>query len=113
MNQFTGIKENLMKVRDLFKALLDILEAEGDFEINYARNELGTNIILIDAALNDDAADLTETFAEIKRSYQSMYPSHGGLTDFFIWRDDFAQRQKANQPLDKIKEELNAILTIN
>jgi hypothetical protein len=108
MNQFTGVNE-LSRVRELFKALLDILETEGDYEVDYARDELKNNIIMIDETLKNDAADLKATFLEIGRSYQSMYPPRGGLTDFFVWRDDFEERRKANQPLDQIKENLKNI----
>jgi hypothetical protein len=112
MNQFTGVND-LSRVREFFKALLDILETEGDYEIDYAQNELKNNISLIDEALKNDAADLRAIFSEIRRSYQSMYPPHGGLTDFFVWRDDFEERRKANQPLDQIKENLKDIFTHN
>jgi hypothetical protein len=84
-------------------------QVKSGYEVDYARDELKNNIIMIDETLKNDAADLKATFLEIGRSYQSMYPPRGGLTDFFVWRDDFEERRKANQPLDQIKENLKNI----
>lgn len=33
---------------------------------------------------------------DIKESCRRYFPSHGGLTDFFIWRDDFNERKEVN-----------------
>lgn len=112
MTDFFGVKNNLSKVKDLFRDLLRILESEGDSETLYARRELFKNIRIIEDALHHDPnpADLHAIFTEVKESYQRMYPPRDGLTEFFIWRDDFDERLKANEPLDSIKERLKAIL---
>lgn len=38
-----------------------------------------------------------------------MYPARGGLTDFYVWRDDFDERINANKPLNTVKDELKVI----
>lgn len=108
------IKKDLARVGDLFRSLLYILENEGDDQVDYARNELRNNIRLIETVFGSapNQADLNEILTEIKESYQRMYPPRGGLTEFFIWREDFDQRLRANQPLDRIKDELKVILKV-
>lgn len=105
----------LNKVKVLFYDFLKILQVEGDNNVSYAKNELSVNIKKIEYALsNVDSPnmDVNLIFNEVQNSYKSMYPPHGGLTEFFIWREDFDERVKANEPLDKIKEELRKILEI-
>jgi hypothetical protein len=105
----------LIKIKALFSSLSEILNLEGDSSINYAKNTLIDNIERIEYALGNIDSDKIDTcllFNEVKDSYKSMYPPHGGLTEFFIWRDDFDERVRANRPLDRIKEELRLILEI-
>jgi hypothetical protein len=112
MNNSIGQSKELIQLKDLFQELLRILETEGDQEVHYAKSELRKDIQMIEDILNHNSADLNEVFLEVKESYQSMYPPRGGLTDFFIWREDFEERRKANQPLNHIKDELNKILGV-
>jgi hypothetical protein len=107
-NSLVSVKD-LERIKDLFKKLLYILATEGDNELNYSKNELSANIMLLEEVLGKEKADRNEIFATIKESYQSMYPPHGGLSDFFVWREDFEERRKANQPLKAIKKELDTI----
>ncbi|MBC8947155.1 hypothetical protein Xind_03705 [Xenorhabdus indica] len=39
-----------------------------------------------------------------------MFRSYGGFAEYFIWRDDFNERVKANEALDKIKNYINHII---
>lgn len=107
----SGAKERISIIKDLFKEMLSILETEGDAEVDYAKKELRKNILRIEDVLNNNTA-LDKIFDEIKESYQSMYPPHGGLTEFFVWRDDFEERLQANQALDNIKNELKEIMSM-
>ena len=109
---YSGGKKRICVVKDLFKKLLTILETEGDAEVDYAKKELRKNILMIEDILKNNTADLDKVFDEIKESYQSIYPSHGGLTEFFVWRDDFEERLNANLPLDNIKKELKEIMSL-
>ena len=112
MTDFGKIQNDLARVRDLFQDLLDILVNEGHAEVHYACNELRNNVLLIEEAFDRESnqVDLNETFNEVSENYYRMYPPRGGLTEFFIWREDFDERLKANHLLDHIKNELNAIL---
>ncbi len=103
-------KERISRIKDLFTELLRLLETEGGAEVDYAKKELQRNVLMIEAVLSDITVDFDKVFDEVKASYHSMYPPHGGLGDFFVWRDDFEERVKANQPLDNVKNELKEIL---
>ena len=113
MKDFQEIKIILNRVKELFQQLLLILENEGDYEVNYAKNELAQNIRVLEGVLsnNVDAAEAQEVLGQIKTSYKSMYPPRGGLSDFFVWREDYEERLKANKQLDDIQSELRDILT--
>jgi len=98
--------------KNLFNELLGILEVEGDAEVDYAKNELRKNILMIEDAFNNNTFGLDEIFDEIKANYRRIYPPHGGLTEFFVWREDFEERRQANLTLDSIKNELEEILDV-
>lgn len=65
---------------------------------------------LLTSSLKKDNNCDKKTLEAIKEIYKSLYPSHGGLTDFFIWRDDVEERRKENRCLDEISDELWNIL---
>lgn len=114
MKSFEEIKRILIRVKELFQQLLFILEREGDFEVNYAKDELAKNIRMLDGVINNmvDVAEAQEVLGQIKTSYMSMYPPRGGLSEFFIWRADFEERINANKDLDNIQNELKKILEL-
>lgn len=80
-------KERISRIKDLFTELLSLLETEGGAEVDYAKKELQRDILKIEEVLSNIAVDFDKVFDEVKASYHSMYPPHGGLTDFFLWRD--------------------------
>ncbi len=104
------IKGRISRIKDLFRELLRLLETEGGAEVDYAKKELQRNVLMIEKVLSHRTVDFEKVFGEVKASYHSMYPPHGGLIDFFVWRDDFEERVKANQPLDNVKDELKIIM---
>jgi hypothetical protein len=106
------VKNDLSTVGKLFEELLCILETEGNGEVSYAKQQLKFNISQINEVMQQDVdeAGLTALFDDIKTSYKSMFPPRSGLTESFIWREEFNERLKANQCLDKIKEKLRLIL---
>lgn len=112
MKDFQEIKIILNRVKELFQQLLLILETEGDDEVNYAKNELAQNIRVLEGVLsnNFDGIGAEEVLDEVKTRFKRMYPPRGGLSDFFVWREDYEERLKANKYLDDIQSELREIL---
>jgi hypothetical protein len=100
-----------LKILNLSKELLGILEREGKGEVNFAIRELTYMIDVLTNNLKKDNICDKKVLEEIKEIYKGLYPPHGGLTDFFIWRDDIEERRKENHCLDRISDELWNMLT--
>lgn len=47
---------------------------------------------------------------EVRRLYRSMFPPHGGLSEFYIWDDDMAVRRRKNAAYEDVKRQIAAIL---
>ena len=58
----------------------------------------------------DSEATEKEKTEYILERYKILYPSKGGLSDFYIHDDDFHIRLKLNEPLDELKEKLWMIM---
>jgi hypothetical protein len=99
------------RILELLKGLLEILEKEGKGEVNFAVKELRYVTDLLTNCIGDEGNCDEKTLEEVKSIYKSLYPPHGGLTDFFIWREDFDERKKLNDFLDKISDELWKLLS--
>lgn len=104
---------SLEELGDMFKELLIILEKEGDSEVKYAKTVLNKIVIDIENILvNSNTINLTEVFYEITQDYKSLYPTKSGLSEFFIWRDSYDERVKANKKLDNLKNNIKKILGV-
>ncbi|HNX59449.1 MAG TPA: hypothetical protein PKK43_10150 [Spirochaetota bacterium] len=97
----------LERVESLLKELLEIIRKEGGSDQSYAAGELERCVEMIERARDDQTVDRKEVFARVRESYKSMFPPRGGLTDFFVWREDFNERLVANRRLDAVKAELD------
>lgn len=55
-----------------------------------------------------------EAVRYVEYTYRNMASGNGSFSDFFIWRDDFEEREKANKKLDRIKKDIwDLIETVN
>ena len=60
---------------------------------------------------NDPSDDLIlGLFSELRLSYYSMFPTKSGLSEFYIWDDNFAIREKKNMEYEKTKSKIECIL---
>jgi hypothetical protein len=86
----------------LFKTLRAILVAEG--EGNWLR---GIDLI-IDALTPPQSGerDFEEALRYAESTYKSMLGGSGSFSEFYIWRDDFDERVKENDMLEKIKNDI-------
>ncbi|MFL0251320.1 hypothetical protein ACJDT4_12915 [Clostridium neuense] len=93
---------DIKKVEILFKELIAILNKYGDSTISNQKRIVEDTIDFIeDNTIEDD-----KKIIEIEQNYKMLYPAHGGLSEFYIWDNDFEKRKKLNEPLDKVTEEL-------
>jgi hypothetical protein len=110
----TTTLDKLTSLRELYIKLLQILVKEGNDEVVYAIRVLRRGISdLENGLLNSQDINLDNLFDNLFRDYKSMYPPRGGLTDFFIWRDNFEERVAANKPLDSIKDDIEHFFKVN
>jgi len=47
---------------------------------------------------------------DLRRMNNTLYPPRGGLSDFFIWPNDFSERVRLNGTLNNIEENIWRIL---
>lgn len=65
-------------------------------------SQLKNILEFIDKVNSGEVTD--EVFEELRRMNNSLYPPHGGLGEFYIWADDFDERMKLNESLDKARD---------
>ncbi|MFE7062061.1 hypothetical protein ACFVAD_07905 [Sutcliffiella sp. NPDC057660] len=93
---------DMNELKLLFNELILILEKFGDrCSINNQKRIIQETINIIESDL-----DYEEKVVLIRREYSLLYPPRGGLTEFNIWRDDFEERKRVNEPFDKISNRL-------
>lgn len=102
---------DIEQLRILFQELKRILEIENDNETLYIINQLELGILLIDECLNGtyENKDLKQLFSKLEKIYIKINQPRVGLSDYFIWRDNYEERLKVNNGLDKIKKNLTLI----
>ncbi|WP_025150786.1 hypothetical protein [Bacillus sp. H1a] len=94
------------KLEKLFSELGVILEGNKKGDIDYQISEVRYVINILNECQNNNYIDFDDVINEIKLIYNNLYPPRGGLSDFFIWKADFNECVKANEPLGRIGDEL-------
>ena len=102
MNFDNNLKESL----DLLRRLEMLLREEG--ESNWIRGIRAS----IHAGESHKDKSVTEevAFKEMASTYRSMHGGSGSFSDYFIWRENFEERQKANKKFDQITNRLWKLL---
>lgn len=97
---------DLKKLKILFPELLNFLEQYGNARI---KPQMSTIATIIDYINNSNDGAKTKIMYVVKL-HRSLYPPREGLSDFFVWDDDFQKRRELNAPLEKILEDIWSIL---
>ncbi|WP_139254618.1 hypothetical protein [Bacillus sp. NH11B] len=98
------------KLEKLFSELGVILEGNKKGDIDYQISEVRYVINILNECQNNNYINFDDVINEIKLTYSNLYPPRGGLSDFFIWKADFNERVRANEPLGRIGDELGEML---
>lgn len=98
------------KLQNLFSELSLVLVANRRNDIDYHISEVKYVVKVLNECKKNNYTDSDNVISEIKSIYSNLYPARGGLSDFFIWKADFDERVKANEPLSRIGDELWEIL---
>lgn len=88
----------------LYTELIEIMEK--DQENNWIR---GINACLSILKAKDNRSAKIK-LSEVKSIYHTMHAGYGSFSEYFIWREDFDERVKANKRLDEIRDEIWNIL---
>jgi hypothetical protein len=94
---------NLGVAKQLFTELLEILNKYGDYSVHNQKGMIMDILDIIDSDIDEE-----QKFAEVKSRYKDLYlrAAKGGLSEFYIHRDDFEERKALNEPLDNIDDML-------
>lgn len=92
---------NIDRIKELFYQLQEYLKRYGDTSIRNQCRIVENTIV----CMNSNEADEYKLNYTIE-SYRALFTGKGGLTDFYVWDDDFDKRLKINEPYEKITDEL-------
>lgn len=92
--------------------LRDIFIKLGKMVQKYGQGCYEAQLRILSRVINciDSYDDDCEKAAYIIKYYKVLFPSRGGLSEFYIHDEDFQTRLRLNEPLDKLREELWAIM---
>lgn len=94
-------KKELSELREVCIQLETIMQKHSG---NYYKSQIKALYDIVNCIDSDDNEEKITKY--IISRYKVLYPSHGGLNEFYIDNDDFEKRLKLNEPLDKLKERL-------
>ena len=98
------------KLQSLFSELSLILVANRREDIDYHISEVKYVVEILNECKKNNYINSNKVINEIKSIYNNLYPARGGLSDFLIWKAVFDERVKANEPLDRLSDEIWKIL---
>lgn len=96
---------NLEALKKLFTELGDCLELQNDNSILNIRKLVKNTVEVLDS-------DESESFKSeyVLDAYKSLYTGRAGLTEYYIWDNDYDKRMKLNEPLERIRDDLWEIM---
>ncbi|EUJ53504.1 hypothetical protein [Listeria fleischmannii] len=89
--------KNYTEIEITIQKLLPLLEKYNDGRINYQIKELK----FLKELLRSDAKE-NEKNSELRQASKSLFPPQGGLTDFYVWKEDGSERIALNKPIDEL-----------
>lgn len=100
---------NLDRLLVLYRKLLSIIEKYGEEELNSQKSTV-RDIVDFIGDIDYREKECENDFQVIKKMHESMFPPRGGLSNFFIWSNDYDERIRLNDPLDKVRKEIFEVL---
>lgn len=93
------------KIRELLEELLKYLELYGEGEVNYYIKQVKNSLVMI-----EDLNKSNKYHQELISTLKTLFPSRGGLSEFYIWKMDENERITINELLSDIKHQLWEII---
>lgn len=93
------------EMQKLLEKLLIILEKEKDCDTEASRSLIKELLVKWEEADKEDVTARMRVF----REYKELFPPHGGLSDFFIWHEEFETRKQLNEEYAQLLEDIEAL----
>lgn len=96
---------NFDALKKLFTELRDYLELQNDNSIVNIRKLVNNTVVVLES-------DKSESFKSeyVLDAYKSLYTGRTGLTEYYIWDNDYDKRMRLNEPLERIRDDLWEIM---
>ena len=96
---------NFDALKKLFTELRDYLELQNDNSIVNIRKLVNNTVVVLES-------DKSESFKSeyVLDAYKSLYTGRAGLTEYYIWDNDYDKRMRLNEPLERIRDDLWEIM---
>lgn len=92
----------------LYSNLYKILKKYGQGEID-SQTRVVKQIHEFLISLSSSIGNEEQHINEVRKMHESLFPPRGGLSDFFIWSNDYDERIQLNEPLENVKKEIHDI----
>ena len=96
---------DLNRIKLLFTELNNYQINQNDSTIESSK-KIGENAV--DNLENDEENNIKKKY--IIEIYKLLYTGRGGLTEYYIWDNDYEIRMKLNEPLERIRNDLWSIM---
>lgn len=102
------LTELIVRIKNLFIELNDFLKAQDDHDMWSTCRHLDHIIESLELYTEQcgNEVDDNEIVAFIEHSYEDLFGHKDSLSEYCIWHDDSETRQKLNEPLNQIRNEL-------
>ena len=97
---------NTIELLKILESLYKFLELEDTSEITYVMSDLPQVINRLNDSVSLNEGNTNRILDEVRIHCKSYFPSHGGLSDYFIWRENFAERKRLNEILENYKKRM-------
>jgi hypothetical protein len=99
------ICSNLVELKELFSTLLTIVDNSDDSDALKWRDTIAGVLDIIE----DEARGYDNQFAAIQQIYNELYADKTGISDLYIWKNNFQERTETNAALVRVKLKLAEI----
>jgi hypothetical protein len=103
------LMSSIVEIQRLLKEILSMMVADG--EKNWIKG-IKAALDTCNAYLNNNLKEI-EALDEIRSLIKGMYGGAGSFSDYILWHDDPAERQRLNERFDLLTNELWRELGLN
>lgn len=54
--------------------------------------------------------DTAELYSLLEADWKGLFPPKSGLTDFYLWRDEYKERLRLNREYEAIRKEIDGLI---